>query len=357
MNRSAPPPFPGPPPRRPSTWAGVWADLPVQGVLTLVVLLFLQTAHPPELRGQESSDPSSTEGALFLLLPTGAKAVSLGRAMTAMPGAESAFWNPAGLAEVRGSQAMLVRGDHTVGTATGLSLIAHGSGVGTLGASYLLLDVGDQDFRDRDGNVLGTVSVRNHLGILSGAARLLGPLDVGMSVKLVQFRLTCRGLCPDGGTTATTWAVDAGVQLQPTDVFPLRFGAMLAHIGPELQVLNAEQSDPLPSRVRVALAYDVVGRLVDNEQLGGWLAIEVQDRIRDRRDPSLYLGSEFSAGLDNALLLRAGYVLGDSDQGDGARVGLGLRYERFELSIAKSLAVSTLTGETEPVHVSFSIGL
>ena len=322
-----------------------------------MVLLFLQTAHPPELRGQESSDPSSTEGALFLLLPTGAKAVSLGRAMTAMPGAESAFWNPAGLAEVRGSQAMLVRGDHTVGTATGLSLIAHGSGVGTLGASYLLLDVGDQDFRDRDGNVLGTVSVRNHLGILSGAARLLGPLDVGMSVKLVQFRLTCRGLCPDGGTTATTWAVDAGVQLQPTDVFPLRFGAMLAHIGPELQVLNAEQSDPLPSRVRVALAYDVVGRLVDNEQLGGWLAIEVQDRIRDRRDPSLYLGSEFSAGLDNALLLRAGYVLGDSDQGDGARVGLGLRYERFELSIAKSLAVSTLTGETEPVHVSFSIGL
>ncbi len=357
MNRSAPPPFPGPRPRRPSTWVRGWAELPVHGVLTLVMLLLLQTAHPPELRGQESSDPSSTEGALFLLLPTGAKAVSLGRAMTAMPGAESAFWNPAGLAEVRGSQAMLVRGDHTVGTATGLSLIAHGSGVGTLGASYLLLDVGDQDFRDRDGNVLGTVSVRNHLGILSGAARLLGPLDVGMSVKLVQFRLTCRGLCPDGGTTATTWAVDAGVQLQPTDVFPLRFGAMLAHIGPELQVLNAEQSDPLPSRVRVALAYDVVGRLVDNEQLGGWLAIEVQDRIRDRRDPSLYLGSEFSAGLDNALLLRAGYVLGDSDQGDGARVGLGLRYERFELSIAKSLAVSTLTGETEPVHVSFSIGL
>jgi hypothetical protein len=44
------------------------------------------------------------------------------------------------------------------------------------------------------------------------------------------------------------------------------------------------------------------------------------------------------------------------DQEDGGRVGLGLTYERFDLSIAKSLAVSTLTGETEPIHVTFSIG-
>ena len=47
--------------------------------------------------------------------------------------------------------------------------------------------------------------------------------------------------------------------------------------------------------------------------------------------------------------------MGDLDQEDGARVGLGLRYERFDLAIAKSLAVSTL-GETEPVHVTFAIG-
>jgi hypothetical protein len=46
-----------------------------------------------------------------------------------------------------------------------------------------------------------------------------------------------------------------------------------------------------------------------------------------------------------------------SDPEDGARVGLGVRYERLDLSIAKSLAVSGLTGETEPVHVTFSIGL
>ena len=82
----------------------------------------------------------------------------------------------------------------------------------------------------------------------------------------------------------------------------------------------------------------------------------MQDRLRDPGSPSIYVGSELSAGEDEGLLLRAGYVVRDPDQGDGARVGLGLRYERFELALAKSLAVSTLTGETEPVHVSFSIG-
>jgi hypothetical protein len=46
-----------------------------------------------------------------------------------------------------------------------------------------------------------------------------------------------------------------------------------------------------------------------------------------------------------------------SDPEDGARVGLGIQYGRLGMSIAKSLAVSTLTGETEPVHVTLSIGL
>lgn len=321
----------------------------------LAALVLLVIGAGP-LHAQTEGGASSTEGALFLLLPVGAKAVSLGRAMTAMPGPESAFWNPAGLADVDRSQVLVVRGDHAVGTATAASLLAARPGLGTLGASYFLLDVGDQEFRDRDGNVLGTVSVRNHLGVVTGATRLLGRLDAGLSLKVVQFRLTCRGLCPDAGTTATTYAVDMGVQLQPGETLPVRFGAMIAHLGPDLQVLNAEQSDPLPTRVRVALAYDLVRAFADSSELGAWLAVEVQDRLREPGSPSVYVGSELSAGADDALLLRAGYVLGDQDQGDGARVGLGLRYERFELAIAKSLAVSTLTGETEPVHVSFSIG-
>jgi len=316
--------------------------------------LTLVLALAPGASAQEGPGSPSNEGALFLLLPVGAQAVSLGRAMTAIEGSEGAFWNPAGLAGVGRSQAVVFRGDHIVGTATALSGLLANPGLGTLGASYLLLDAGELEQRDDNGMFIGTITIRNHLGVVSAATRLLESLSAGVSLKLIQFRLSCRGICqPNPGTTATTYAVDAGVQSTPFD--RVRLGAMIAHLGPRLQALNAEQADPLPTRIRLAGAYDVVNALTDNEDLSGWLTLEVQDRLRDPGSLSYYLGTEFTAGQEDALSLRAGYVLSDLESEDGARVGLGLRYERFELSIAKSLVVSTLTGETEPVHVTFSI--
>jgi hypothetical protein len=281
--------------------------------------------------------------------------------MTTVVGPESAFWNPAGLDGVTRSRFVLFRGDQVAGTATAASVLLAGEGTGTLGASYLLLDVGDLDQTDQFGNVTGTITVRNHLGVVSGAATLVPGLSVGVSFKMIQFRLSCRGDCQDAGTTATTYAFDIGAQAEPTE--RLRVGAMVAHVGPKLQVLNVEQADPLPARFRFAASYDVIDLLTERDDFGGWIALEVQDRLRDPGRPSLYLGTEFTAGRVDALSLRAGYVIADplgkvqgSDPEDGARVGLGIRFERLDLSIAKSLAVSTVTGETEPVHVSFSIG-
>jgi hypothetical protein len=199
--------------------------------------------------------------------------------------------------------------------------------------------------------------------VISAAAHLLERVSAGVNFKIVQFRLSCRGSsCGDQGTTATTYAFDIGMQAVPLD--RLTVGAMVAHVGPSLQILNAEQADPLPSRLRVAASYDVVHVFTAREEFGGWLVVEVQDRLRDLGVPSLFFGAEFTAGRVDALSLRAGYVVSDllgkiegSDPEDGARVGLGVRYERLDLSIAKSLAVSGLTGETEPVHVTLSIGL
>ena len=315
-------------------------------------MLLLLMAVP--VMGQDQDvDVSSTEGALFLLLPVGAKSVALGRAMTAMDGAESAFWNPAGLASVQHSQLVLLRGDHLVGPSTAISGLWTRPGVGALGASYLLLDAGDQELRDANGNVLGNLTVRNHMGVVSAAAQVLDRLRAGVNLKAVVFRYSCQGQCLDAGTTATTYAVDAGLQALVTD--RLRVGAVLAHLGPEFQVLNAEQADPLPARVRVGVAFDFMEEFTSDDQLSGWLSVEVQDRLRDPGTLSLYVGTELSAGVEDLLALRAGYVVGDQDQEEGARVGLGLSYEQFDLSIAKSLAVSTLTGETEPVQVTFAI--
>jgi hypothetical protein len=316
-------------------------------------IAFLLLALPVGFEAAAQEAPEESEGALFLLLPVGAQGVALGRAMTWVEGAEGAFWNPAGLAGVERSQAVVFRSDHVAGTATALSALWTHDRIGTLGTSYFLLDAGSFEQRDDLGNYTGEITIRNHLGIVSIASRLAERLSAGLSFKLIRFQLSCRGICTDEGTTGTTWAVDAGVQGEPFD--RLRLGAMFAHLGPRLQVLNAEQADPLPARVRVAVAYDVLDAIVEADELGGWVAVEVEDRVRELGSASVYLGTEVVAGQTDALALRAGYVWSELDQEDGGRVGLGLTYERFNLAIAKALAVSTLTGETEPIHVTFSI--
>lgn len=318
-------------------------------VVVLLVVVIAVDADPTPLRAQVDRG----EGALFLLLPVGARGVSLGRSMTWAGGTEGAFWNPAGLADVDESQVVLLRGDYPAGTATAATVLWSTRGVGTLGASYFLLDAGDIDQTDEFGTYTGTISIRNHLGIVSGATRIGEVVSAGVNFKVIRFQLACRGICPDAGTTATTYALDAGFQ---ADLNNVRLGAMVAHLGPRFQVLNAEQADPLPARVRVAAAYDVSALITTSEALGAWISLEVEDRLRSLGTPAYYLGTELTAGQEDRLSLRAGYVWSELEQEDGRRVGLGLHFERFDLSIAKSLAVSTLTGETEPIHVTFSIG-
>jgi len=320
-----------------------------RGVLLAVLALVTLPAS-----SLAQSGGSSTEGALFLLLPIGAKAVGVGRAMTALPGAESVWWNPAGLAEVREGRILLYRGDHGLsGEATAASVIFTHPELGGLGVSYQLMDVGSDDVTDEFGNVVGEFTGRNHLGVVSLATRLWDRLNVGVNFKVVQARFSCRGQCTDAGVAATTFAVDAGAQVVPVPGLPLRLGAMVAHAGSDFQHVNEEQADPLPTRMRAGAAYEVLGHFLDTDDLNLSLAVEMEDAWRDPGSPATYVGTEFTAGSGDVLYVRAGYVFGAELQVDGAAVGVGLHYERFDLGLAKSLAASNLSDESEPVHISF----
>jgi hypothetical protein len=141
----------------------------------------------------------------------------------------------------------------------------------------------------------------------------------------------------------------------PFEVFPLRLGVMVAHAGPRLQLINVEQSDPLPTRLRAAAAVEVLARYVEAQGVELWAVAEVEDRWRELGSPVLYLGGELLAGEVDRFFLRAGYGQGQSGQPSGASVGLGIHYDRFDIGIAKSLSGTTLAGQTEPVHVTFGV--
>lgn len=322
------------------------------GRLALGLFVLLGAAVPAA-----AQDDTPLEGAPFLLLPPDPKAVGLGRAVTAMAGAESVWWNPAGLAGLTRSRFLVSRGENVGGEATAASVTLVGDGLGTLGFSYQLLDFGSIPLTDDQNNVVGDVSQRNHLAILSLATDLWNHVGVGLNAKLIQNSFSCRASgdqCVDGGVTGTTFAIDAGVQAHGLWGRPIRLGAVLAHLGPDLQVVNEAQADPLPTRIRIATAYEVLERLLPDEPLDLWMTVELDDHWRDPGDPAIYFGGEFVAGLaPQVLRLRAGYVMNADAQVDGAAVGLGVQYENFDLAIAKSLASSIVTDGSEPVHVSF----
>lgn len=305
------------------------------------------------LGASPSSAQSSDEGAPFLMLPVGAGASAMGRAASAMPGEESSFWNPSGLAWLPRSRLLFIRGDVAAGRSTAVSALFARPGLGTLGVSYVLWDEGDQEYTDAFRNLLGRVSFRDHLVVISAAAPLASGLAVGTSFKVVRSGHSCRGSCGDVGASSTGYAVDLGLQWLPLADVPLRLGAMVAHLGPRFQLENASQSDPLPTRVRASVAYDVLHALRRSD-LKGWLAVEVEDRPGYRGGTQLYVGSELAAGNEQAFFVRMGYA-GDGALPRGARVGVGLRLDRYHLSVAKSLSASSLD-VSEPLFVSMSVG-
>ncbi len=317
---------------------------------TLLLVGALIATSVSALEGQGTAQ----EGGLFLLLPTGARGVALGRAMTAMQGPETVWWNPAGIAWQTERRLQVHRGEDLAGDATSLTAQFVREGLGVVSFSYQLTDVGDQIYTDAQQNELGVISHRNHVGVLSAASRLVGGVAAGVNLKLVQQRFTCRGQC-DPGVTATSVVIDAGLQWDGVFALPLRLGAVVAHAGPRIQFFNEGQSDPLPTRIRVAAAYDVARHFVDTPELRAVITVEREDRWRDGGSAATYIGTELGAGTDQALFVRAGYVFGGELQLDGAAVGVGIRYDRIDLGIAKSLATTTLAGESEPIQVTLGI--
>lgn len=300
------------------------------------------------------SGATSSQEALFLVLPVGAKGVGMARAMSALQGPESVWWNPAGLGGVEADRIQVTRGEDISGEATSLTGLLSLEDRAVLGASYLLLDVGEVPLTDNQGNPVGEVNFRYHTGILSAATKGLGPVSLGMNLKFIQSRLACRGDCLDGGVTANTWAVDLGGQWSGVAGLPLTLGAAVVHAGPKLQIVNEAQADPLPTRIRLAAAYDVIRHWVDSPDLHARLAVELDDRWRDPGNPALYLGTEIAAGGNPGISLRAGYAFGAELQVDGAGVGIGVQYDRFDLGIGKSIANTDLGTGTDPVDITFA---
>src|SRR3954463_8711541 len=119
-------------------------------------LLFSFLVAAAALARPAAAQATGSEVTLFLLLPTGAQAVGMGQAMVAAkPGSEGIWWNPASLAGQEKRELAIHYSSTISGTSDAFSFVIPSKSHGTVGLTLSVLDLGEQELRDDNNNLIG----------------------------------------------------------------------------------------------------------------------------------------------------------------------------------------------------------
>src|SRR6266571_759604 len=297
-------------------------------------------------------------GALFLVFPVGAQAVGKGQTATASAGrGEAAFWNPAGLATLSDDEFALHSASLVAGRSNVLGAYFPSRGIGVIGGALYLVDYGDLERTDLNGNTIARIAPRNFEFLASYATNLTGAVAFGISYKLVQFRVDCSGDCRDfPAGTGATHALDLGGQFRVGPGGPLRIGVALRNIGFRLQVQNQAQADPLPTRLAVGAQYEVrlrpaTGRGLD-QAFDVRLAADVDSPWGQVGQSETRLGVD--VGYQQLVRVRAGYAF-VQDGLSGPSVGLGIESGSLGVDLARAFLTGSDLQADSPTFFSFRV--
>ncbi len=311
----------------------------------------------------------------FLMISPGARAGGMGEAGVALAtDATANFWNPAGLAfqfedpetDNRGEVSLMhVKwlpqfnfSDLFYDYLAARYYVDELEGMVGLGITYL--NLGENVWTDATGEELGTFDSFEYAVTASFATKLQDNLGVGLNIKLIQSNLVPLDIIQVGAETrdgvATSFAVDVGVLWTPGYDFlenRLNLGANLANFGPEMTYINKKQADPLPTNIRMGLAYKVlddefnrITLVYDTNRLlvvrnkgdeppdgvfkavfySAWVKGSISDRLKKFNHS---FGLEYWYG--NLIALRAGYFYEDPNFGarEFMTFGGGIKYNIF----------------------------
>src|SRR5687768_14894883 len=298
-------------------------------------------AQPPGL---------TTEGAPFLLLPVGARAVGMGQAVVAdQPGTEAIWWNPAGVARSERRELAVHHYETVVGTGDAISILIPSSLLGVFSVSLYALDFGTQPVTEEGGAQIGSVAIRNVVYGASYATPIGGHINAGITFKVVQLRFDCTSGCDSFSGTSS--ALDFGAQYDLGFVVPVSIGVAVRNMGAPLPVDDGEQADPLPARIQIGVMYRVPGldRYARDTELQ--ITGDVLDRLK-MESPAPRVGAALS--WRQRAHLRGGYVFesATSTESAGPSMGLGLATNNLKLDIATIFEGFSTDAGKRPTYVS-----
>lgn len=271
--------------------------------VSLSVLVAL-TLAVPAFAGQS--------GFAFLEVPAGARAAALGGAYGSVSrGAESAFWNPAGLADFTGTQLTATHTETYENLRHEQVAIAGRMFGGGLAASMRAMYSEPITERDDLGNIVGSFGSHDLEFLLGYGRTLAGGMSIGFTAQTVRERIA--------DLAAGTWAVGAGAAMNLKALSNARASLGLHQVGPAAHYTIdgvQGQSVPLPMAASAGLAFTRPVR-----GLTGLVALET--RATRGRAGVFAVGTELDAPVGAAL--RFGYRHGDDNvtwsAGAGWRTG------------------------------------
>lgn len=210
----------------------------------------------------------SGAGAINLSFPIGARYNALGEAGTALSqDATSMWWNPGGLAflpqrpknhDLHVMQSSLAEG---LATDIGLYWVGYAAPMGSNGAFgvyFNYLDMGDQQATDENGVAMGLFSSYMFAFGANYGVRVTQNVGVGLGVKYFRDKLSDDSMIqdPQGGGSGDSFGVDLGL-LWKIPAIRSNIGFAVANLGPDITHVDADQSDPMPRKATIGIAFSL----------------------------------------------------------------------------------------------------
>ncbi len=278
----------------------------------------------------------SGAGAINLTFPIGARFNALGEAGTALSQDVTAiWWNPGGLAFLpqrpKQHDVHIMQSSLAKGLADDIALYWGGYAMpmgshGALGFAMNYLDMGEQMGTDENG--LETGLFRSYMFAFSTTygVRLSRTLGVGIGVKYFRDKLAPAGALQDGGGgSGDSFGVDLGL-LWKVPSLRSNIGLAVANLGPDIKHVDADQSDPMPRKATLGIAFSAY----HSEFMGLLLVADYLVPLYQWKDDDYGFGletdqAEYGMGVEwnylRSLFVRFGYK--SADYGDIADTTFG----------------------------------
>jgi len=344
---------------------------------------------------QARATPESQAAVLLLLTEPGARAIAMGESYVAISDdATVNYFNPATLA---GQTKKLLNFTHSEFNAMpygdwqqgnyfeanpdepsrnysprNYKFLAYAQpveGWGNIGLNIALLNFGDQVQTGERGQILGDVSIYDVAVSAAYGLEIADNMSVGIGLKFIRSRLS-----PDfhGKGVGNSFATDLGLlwKISPT----MTFGTALRNLGPKIAYIDASQADPLPQHIVAGLAYkaldtefndlllsvDLYKPLIADGSFASNLVKAWADESlgNEFKEMDLHVGGEYKYGLssrqdESFFAMRGGYSLDSDGELKVWTVGVGLKYNMFQVDVAY------IIGDETPINnnTRFSLNL